>query len=38
MEARVGYDLDYLRHWNPSLDLRILFQTIRQMFGDKAAY
>jgi putative colanic acid biosynthesis UDP-glucose lipid carrier transferase len=38
MEARVGFDLDYLRHWSPSLDLRILFQTIRQMFGDKGAY
>jgi putative colanic acid biosynthesis UDP-glucose lipid carrier transferase len=38
MEARVGYDLNYLRYWSPSLDLRILFQTIRQMLGDKGAY
>ena len=38
MEARVAYDLDYLRHWSPSLDLRILFLTIIQMLGDKKAY
>jgi putative colanic acid biosynthesis UDP-glucose lipid carrier transferase len=38
MEARVGFDLDYLRHWSPSLDLRILFLTFRHMLGDKKAY
>jgi putative colanic acid biosynthesis UDP-glucose lipid carrier transferase len=38
MQARVAFDLDYLRHWSPSLDLRILFLTIRQMLGDAKAY
>jgi putative colanic acid biosynthesis UDP-glucose lipid carrier transferase len=38
MEARVRYDLDYLRHWTPSLDLRILLLTARQLLGDKKAY
>ncbi len=39
MQARVAFDLDYLRHWSPSLDLRILFLTIRQMLlGDTKAY
>jgi putative colanic acid biosysnthesis UDP-glucose lipid carrier transferase len=38
MEARVGYDLDYLRRWSPSLDLKILFLTFRQLLGDRKAY
>ena len=38
MEARVGFDLDYLRNWSPSLDLRILILTFRQLLGDKKAY
>jgi len=24
MEARVNYDLDYLRHWSPMLDFKII--------------
>lgn len=39
MQARVNYDLDYLRQWSPSLDLRILVRTVVQLLlGDKRAY
>jgi putative colanic acid biosysnthesis UDP-glucose lipid carrier transferase len=37
MEARVRYDLDYLRNWTPLLDLKILFLTVVVVArGDKA--
>ena len=38
MERRIEYDLDYLRHWSPTLDLRILMLTIVRVFGDRKAY
>jgi putative colanic acid biosynthesis UDP-glucose lipid carrier transferase len=38
MQARVNYDLDYLRQWSPSLDLRIIIKTLVMMFVDKKAY
>ena len=38
MEKRVQYDLEYLRNWSLTLDLRIMFRTIRVLFGDKMAY
>lgn len=38
MQRRIEYDLDYLRHWSPTLDLRILIQTVFQVFGDRKAY
>ncbi|MGH8249944.1 MAG: undecaprenyl-phosphate glucose phosphotransferase [Steroidobacteraceae bacterium] len=38
MKARIEYDLDYLRHWSPTLDLRILFQTAIQLLHDRKAY
>ncbi len=38
MEMRVHYDLDYLRHWSPSLDLRILILTAVRVFKDSKAY
>jgi putative colanic acid biosynthesis UDP-glucose lipid carrier transferase len=38
MQARVNYDLDYLRHWSPSLDIKILVMTVFKVFGDKRAY
>jgi putative colanic acid biosysnthesis UDP-glucose lipid carrier transferase len=39
MQARVNYDLDYLRLWSPLLDLQILFKTALQMVrGDRQAY
>jgi putative colanic acid biosynthesis UDP-glucose lipid carrier transferase len=38
MQARVNYDLDYLRRWSPVLDLSILFRTVRTVLGHKNAY
>jgi putative colanic acid biosynthesis UDP-glucose lipid carrier transferase len=38
MKARIEYDLDYLRQWKPTLDIKILFQTAMQVFGDRKAY
>ncbi len=38
MEARVNYDLDYLRHWSPMLDLKIILLTVVKIFRDEKAY
>jgi putative colanic acid biosysnthesis UDP-glucose lipid carrier transferase len=38
MEARVNYDLDYLRHWSPMLDIKIILLTIIKVFRDDKAY
>ena len=38
MEQRVAYDLDYLRHWSPLLDLKILFLTAFRVIHDRNAY
>jgi putative colanic acid biosynthesis UDP-glucose lipid carrier transferase len=38
MEARIQYDLDYLRRWSPMLDIKILAQTFLRIFGDRKAY
>jgi putative colanic acid biosysnthesis UDP-glucose lipid carrier transferase len=38
MEARVKYDLDYLRHWSTTLDLKILVLTLFKLFRDDKAY
>jgi putative colanic acid biosynthesis UDP-glucose lipid carrier transferase len=38
MEARVNYDLDYLRHWTPMLDIKILLLTVVKIFRDDKAY
>jgi putative colanic acid biosynthesis UDP-glucose lipid carrier transferase len=38
MQARIDYDLDYLRNWSPFLDIRILFLTVLKAFGDDKAY
>jgi len=38
MRARIEYDLDYLRHWSPGLDLKILFKTVVAVLGDRKAY
>jgi putative colanic acid biosynthesis UDP-glucose lipid carrier transferase len=38
MQRRVEFDLEYLRYWSPTLDLRILFQTAWQVLGDRKAY
>jgi putative colanic acid biosynthesis UDP-glucose lipid carrier transferase len=38
MQARVNYDLDYLRNWTPVLDLKIILLTAVKVFWDKRAY
>ncbi|HEX2584398.1 MAG TPA: undecaprenyl-phosphate glucose phosphotransferase [Steroidobacteraceae bacterium] len=38
MEARVNYDLEYLRHWSLRLDLKIMFLTAYKIFKDDKAY
>jgi putative colanic acid biosynthesis UDP-glucose lipid carrier transferase len=38
MEERVKYDLEYLRHWTPLLDIKILFLTAIKIFRDDKAY
>jgi putative colanic acid biosynthesis UDP-glucose lipid carrier transferase len=38
MKARIEYDLDYLRQWTPSLDLKILYKTAIQVLRDRKAY
>jgi putative colanic acid biosysnthesis UDP-glucose lipid carrier transferase len=38
MRLRVEYDLDYLRHWSLSLDLRILLKTLGIVFLHGKAY
>ena len=38
MEARVKHDLDYLRHWSPMLDFKIMVLTVLKVFGDDKAY
>lgn len=38
MEARIEYDLDYLRKWSLSLDLKIIARTVLLVFKDRNAY
>jgi putative colanic acid biosynthesis UDP-glucose lipid carrier transferase len=38
MQARVEYDLEYLRNWSLGLDLQIILRTIRLVFFDRHAY
>lgn len=38
MQARVDYDLDYLRNWSLLLDLKIIMRTVLVVFRDQAAY
>ena len=38
MEARVRYDLDYLRTWSLTLDIEILARTAARMLNDSQAY
>lgn len=37
MQARIDYDLDYLRNWSVRLDLHIIFKTIRLVLKDEQA-
>jgi putative colanic acid biosynthesis UDP-glucose lipid carrier transferase len=38
MQARINFDLDYLRRWTPILDIKILFLTAWKAFRDDKAY
>jgi putative colanic acid biosynthesis UDP-glucose lipid carrier transferase len=38
MKSRIEYDLEYLRQWTPSLDLKILVSTAVQVLRDRKAY
>jgi len=38
MEARVNFDLDYLRHWSPMLDIKIILLTVVMVLRDDKAY
>ena len=38
MQARVEYDLQYLRQWSLALDVRILVRTFLMLWRDKKAY
>jgi len=38
MQARVEYDLEYLRNWSLGLDLQIIARTIRVVLFDRNAY
>lgn len=38
MQKRVEYDLDYLRNWSLTLDLKIIFKTVRIVLNDKMAF
>jgi putative colanic acid biosynthesis UDP-glucose lipid carrier transferase len=38
MQARVEFDLEYLRNWSLGLDLQIIIRTIRLMIFDRNAY
>jgi putative colanic acid biosysnthesis UDP-glucose lipid carrier transferase len=38
MQARIDFDLDYLRNWSLQLDFFIIFRTIRLIFNDHSAH
>ena len=38
MIGRVEYDIDYLRNWSLTMDLRIIAKTVKCTFWDKNAY
>ena len=38
MQARVEYDLEYLRNWSLGLDLQIIARTVKLVFVDRNAY
>jgi putative colanic acid biosysnthesis UDP-glucose lipid carrier transferase len=38
MQARVEYDLEYLRNWTLGLDLQIIARTVKLVFFDRHAY
>ena len=38
MRERVRYDLEYLSHWSPWLDFKIILKTLGVVWGDRNAY
>jgi putative colanic acid biosynthesis UDP-glucose lipid carrier transferase len=38
MEARVAYDIEYLRNWSLGLDLRIIARTVKLVLLDRNAF
>ena len=38
MQARVEYDLEYLRNWSLGLDLQIIARTVKLVFSDRNAF
>lgn len=38
MQARIDYDLDYLRHWSVFMDIMIILRTVFLIFWDRRAY
>jgi undecaprenyl-phosphate glucose phosphotransferase len=38
MKKRVQYDIDYIRRWSPTLDVRIIALTAFKVLGQKSAY
>jgi putative colanic acid biosysnthesis UDP-glucose lipid carrier transferase len=38
MRRRIDYDLEYLRHWSPTLDIKIMMRTIGLLLHDRKAY
>ena len=38
MQARVEYDLEYLRNWSLGLDLVIILRTVKSVWADSKAY
>ena len=38
MQARIDFDLDYLRNWSLQLDFFIIFKTVRLIFKDSSAH
>lgn len=38
MKSRIEYDLDYLKKWSLSLDIKIILKTVLLVFSDSKAY
>ncbi len=38
MEARVRYDIEYIRNWSVAMDVRILLRTVGLVYRDRTAY
>jgi len=38
MQARVRFDLEYLRHWSPLLDIKIMVKTALVVLNDRKAF